>query len=171
MIKNYLDLSRLEKGEFNVNKRGVILHDEVLRPLIEELQPEIQQKKMKVDNHIPREMELYADNDLLMIVYDNLLSNAIKYGREAGTIILDAHEDKGEFTMSVCNEGQGIPREKMSALFKKFSRINTPEYAGKKGTGLGLYVCKEIIEKQGGKIWAESEEGKWARFTFALPKK
>ena len=82
MIKNYLDLSRLEKGEFNVNKRSVILHEEVLRPLIEELQPEIQQKKMKVGNHIPHEMELYADKDLLMIVYDNLLANAIKYGRE-----------------------------------------------------------------------------------------
>lgn len=74
MIKNYLDLSRLEKGEFNVHKRGVILNEEVLRPLIEELQPEIQQKKMKVENHIPHEMELYADKDLLMIVYDNLLA-------------------------------------------------------------------------------------------------
>lgn len=171
MIKNYLDLSRLEKGEFNVNKRSVILHEEVLMPFIEELQPEIQQKKMKVENHIPHEIELYADKDLLMIVYDNLLANAIKYGREGGTIVLDVHEDKGDFTMSVYNEGEGIPRVKMSMLFQKFSRINTPEYAGKKGTGLGLYVCKEIIEKQGGKIWAESEEGKWARFTFALPKK
>ena len=170
MIKNYLDLSRLEKGEFNVNKRGVILHEEVLRPLIEELQPEIQQKKIKVENHIPHEMELYADKDLLIVVYDNLLANAIKYGKESGTIVLDAHEDKIDFTMSVYNEGQGIPRAMMSALFKKFSRINTPEYAGKKGTGLGLYICKEIIEKQGGKIWAESEEGKWARFTFTLPK-
>ena len=135
------------------------------------MERELQQKKMKVENHIPNRMGLNADRDLLMIVYDNLLSNAIKYGRESGTIVLDVREDKSEITMSVYNEGEGIPQEKMSMLFKKFSRINTPEYAGKKGTGLGLYICKEIIEKQGGKIGAESEEGKWARFSLILPRK
>jgi signal transduction histidine kinase len=72
--------------------------------------------------------------------------------------------------LNVRNEGKGIPKEKMSMLFKKFSRIDSPEYAGKKGTGLGLFICKEIVEKQGGKIWAESEEEKWITFSFILPK-
>lgn len=170
MIKNYLDLSRLEKGELEVNKRSVTLHSEVVMPVLEGLERELREKRMEVRNCIPHEMELNADRDLLRIVYDNLLSNAIKYGRESGMIVLDAQGGKNKITMSVYNEGKGIPKEKMSMLFKKFSRIDSPEYAGKKGTGLGLFICEEIIEKQGGKIWAESKEGKWVKFSFTLPK-
>jgi len=170
MIKNYLDLSRLEKGELNVNKRKVVLYSEVVMPVLEGLKRELQEKRIEVKNRIPQEMELRADRDLLRIVYDNLLSNAIKYGREGGTIVLETREGENEITMSVYNEGKGIPKEKMSMLFKKFSRIDNPEYASKKGTGLGLFICKEIVEKQQGKIWAESEEGKWAKFCFTLPK-
>ena len=103
-------------------------------------------------------------------MYDNLLSNAIKYGYSGGKIQLEVDEDDDFVILSVFNEGQGIPRDKIDKLFKKFSRINGSGYAGKKGTGLGLYICKEIIEKQGGKIWAESSEGNWAKFIFSLPK-
>lgn len=170
MIKNYLDLSRLEKGELRVNKKSIALRSEVIMPIFEELKREFKEKKMKVENHIHKSIVLKADRDLLMIVYDNLLSNAIKYGREGGIIKLDLKDGESEYTLSVYNEGAGIPNEKMPMLFKKFSRIDTPEYAGKKGTGLGLFVCREIIEKLGGKIWAESEEGKWIRFSFIIPK-
>jgi len=170
MIKNYLDLSRLEKGELRVTKKSVVINPEVVIPIIEELNHEIQEKKMIIKNQIPKIIRLKADRDLLRIVYDNLLSNAIKYGKEGGAIVLDAQEGKKKITFSVYNEGEGIPRKKMFMLFEKFSRIDSPEYAGKKGTGLGLFVCKEIIEKQGGKIWAESEEKKWAKFSFTLSK-
>jgi len=171
MIRNYLDLSRLEKGELKANVTSVALNSEVVVPVVEGLGRELQEKEMLVENHVPPELTVEADRDLLRIVYGNLLSNAVKYGREGGRVMLDTQEGESEITLRVFNEGEGIPREKMAMLFKKFSRLDGPEYAGKKGTGLGLYICREIIEKHGGKIWTESEAGRWARFIFTLPKK
>jgi len=170
MIGNYLDLSRLEKGEVHVNKTQFRVLEDVVKPVLESLKQELHQKNMVLKNYIFPEVELNTDRNLLRIVYDNLLSNAIKYGKENGEIELNYKQYKEEVVFNVRNEGKGIPKEKMSMLFKKFSRIDSPEYAGKKGTGLGLFICKEILEKQGGKILAESEEGKWATFTFTLPK-
>ncbi len=170
MIKNYLDLSRLEKGELVVNKLTVSLNTDVIDPVLAGLEREVEQKKIQIENHISSETEVLADRNLLRIVYDNLLSNAIKYGNSGGKIQLEVDEDDNYMILSVYNEGQGIPRDKIGKLFKKFSRINGAGDARKKGTGLGLYICKEIIEKQGGKVWAESSEGNWAKFEFSLPK-
>ncbi|MFC2165420.1 cache domain-containing protein [Acidobacteriota bacterium] len=170
MIKNYLDLSRLEKGELKVDKKKILLKSEVIDPILAGLEREMSEKNIKVENHVFEDTELFADRDLLRIVYDNLLSNAIKYGREGGVIRLDGKEDKSWFTLSVFNEGQGIPKDKIGRLFKKFSRIDITDSPSKKGTGLGLYICKEIIENHGGEIWVESQVGSWAKFVFSLPK-
>jgi signal transduction histidine kinase len=97
------------------------------------------------------------------------VSNAIKYGREGGTISVEADRTGGQCVIKVANEGEGIPADKIPLLFRKFSRVHDPKLVGKKGTGLGLYICKEIIEKHGGRIWVESEQGKWAKFTVSLP--
>ena len=169
MIKNYLDLSRLEKGELEVNKGQVSLCTYIVAPVLEGLERELQQKQMVVENHIPENMTLNVDGNLLRIVYDNLLSNAIKYGREGGAVVFDAQASSDQVTLSVCNDSEGIPPEKMSLLFKKFSRLSNPEFAGKKGTGLGLYICKEIVEKHGGEIWVDSKMGEWVKFSFTLP--
>jgi two-component system NtrC family sensor kinase len=169
MVKNYLDLSRLEKGELEVRKTQVSLNSQVIVPVLEGLERGFQERQMAVENRISEDMLLNADGNLLRIVYDNLLSNAIKYGQEGGTVVLDAQKGDGQVTLSVRNDSEGIPPEKMSLLFKKFSRLDTPEYASKKGTGLGLYICREIIEKQGGEIWADSKMGEWVRFSFTLP--
>jgi len=169
MIKNYLDLSRLEKGELEVNKRQISLYTQVVTPVLEGLERELQERQMVLENRIPEDLTVNADGNLLRIVYDNLLSNAIKYGREGGAVVLDAQENEGQVTLSVRNDSEGIPPEKMPLLFKKFSRLDSPEYASKKGTGLGLYICKEMVEKQGGEIWIDSEMGKWVKFSFTLP--
>lgn len=110
----------------------------------------------------------------MRIVFENLLSNAIKYGRNEGTIRIDSEASKSgtdanDTVLSVMNEGDGIAPDKVNLLFQKFSRIDNPKHAGKKGTGLGLYICREIIEQHGGKISGESEEGKWTKFTLSLP--
>lgn len=169
MIANYLDLSRLEKGELRVKPIRLELQSEVIAPIVEGLARSLQEKRMTLDNQVPATFELRADRDLLRIVYDNLLSNAIKYGREGGRIVLSAQSTDRSVTLSVWNEGEGIPPDKMNLLFKKFSRIPSKSSASKKGTGLGLYICKEIIEKHGGKIWTESQVGAWTKFSFELP--
>jgi len=170
MILNYLDLSRLEKGELEIKETNISLGPDLISPVLAGFAGALQEKKMRVENHIPDSTVLCADSDLLRIVYDNLISNAIKYGRDGGTIMLDAFENRNMVTLSVRNDGQGISPEMMPKLFKKFSRLDSPEYAGKKGTGLGLYTCKEIVEKHGGEIWANSKLGEWVMFSFTIPK-
>lgn len=170
MIQHYLDLSRLEKGELEVNITQVCLNDDIVQPVINSLEREMHERHMTLENHIPEGLILNVDYNLLRIVYDNLLSNAIKYGLDGGRIILDAQESRQMMVLSVLNDSQGIPPEKLSHLFKKFGRLDDPQFASKKGTGLGLFICRQIIEKHGGEIWAASEVGAWVKFSFTLPK-
>lgn len=170
MIKDYLDLSRLEKGELEVKKTRLLLRSGIVMPVLEGLSQELQGREMIVDNHIPEDSVVNADGNLLRIIYDNLLSNAVKYGRTRGRILLDAQDGPNSVTLGVSNEGDGIPAEKVSMLFKKFSRLDTPDRVAHRGTGLGLYICKEIVEAQGGEIWADSQMGEWVKFSFTLPK-
>jgi signal transduction histidine kinase len=169
IIKSYLDLSRLEKGEIVVRKALVAFETLILAPVAESHERALLAREMKLETAIPPGFEVYADKDLLRIVIDNLLGNAIKYGRDGARVRIEAMPHGGEARVSVTNDGEGIPADKLSLLFRKFSRVADASLAGKKGTGLGLYICKEIVEKHGGKIWVESEQGKWTRFTLSLP--
>jgi len=168
LIKNYLDLSRLEKGEYTVLRKNIHLKNTVIDPVLEQFAEELKARHISIDIGVHDETKVDADPDLLRIVYDNLISNAIKYGKDGGVIRLREKIADGRFVFSVYNEGVGIAKEKMPLLFKKFSRIYRTEHAGKRGTGLGLYSCREIIKKHGGKIWAESEPGKWVEFSFDI---
>jgi len=168
MIRNYLDLSRLEKGEMVVHPDAVSLRTRVAAPAVEGLASEIETRQMMVENRIPEGLVVQADPNLLRIVYNNLLSNAVKYGREGGRIVLGAEEEAGRLVLSVRNDSQGIPPEKLPQLFQKFGRLDTAEFEGKRGSGLGLYICKEIVEKHGGEIWADSRLGQWVQFSFTL---
>ena len=168
LIRSYLDLSKLEKGDYVINRRNTALKREVIDPAIQGLTEEIRRQHMTLDIGVHDETMVDADPDLLRIVYDNLIGNAVKYGRDGGVIRLREKVRDGRQVFSVHNEGAGIPREKMDLLFKKFSRIYSQENAGKRGSGLGLYACREILQKHGGKIWAESEPGKWVEFSFEI---
>jgi two-component system NtrC family sensor kinase len=169
MVRNYLDLSRLEQGQLVVKKRSFKLCETVIGPSLEALERQMQDRQITVDNRVPENLVVNADPTLLRVVYDDLLSNAVKYGRAGGGILLEAEERADKVVLSVRNDGEGIPPEKQAQLFKRFSRLDTPSAAGKKGTGLGLYICKEIVEKHGGEIWSESRMGEWVKFSFTLP--
>jgi len=170
MVRNYLDLSRLEQGQLVAKKRHIDLQTAVVEPALDALDRQIQDRRMTVENRIPQDLKVEADPTLLRIVYDDLLSNAVKYGREGAGILLEAQETDDTLTLSVRNDGEGIPPEKKGQLFQRFSRLDTtPAASGKKGTGLGLFICKEIVEKHGGQIWADSKVGEWAKFSFTLP--
>jgi signal transduction histidine kinase len=169
MVRRYLDLSRLEKGEVQVRKAWVRLRDEVVEPVLETLAAAIERRGLQVENGLAPGLRVYADRDLLRIVYDNLLSNAVKYGREDGYVRLGAELKAGMIELSVENAGEGIPRDQVGRLFKKFSRLALMEETGQRGTGLGLFICRAIVEQHGGTIGVDSEEGRWTRFAFTLP--
>lgn len=170
MIKNYLDLTRLERGEMAVAKEEVGLRQDVIDGIVDGLQGSLQEQGMAVVNEVPEDLRISADRSLMRIVYDNLLANAVKYGGAGGTITLGAQIGETEVELSVRNDGEGIPADQVPQLFGKFIRLEAHKRQGKKGTGLGLYICRQIMESQGGRIWAESEPGQWARFSFALPR-
>ena len=168
MTRNYLDLSRIEQGELEVEPEGIDFVQDVAQPVLEEFMPRIEDQNISLVNDLPESISLTGDPDLLQVVYKNLLNNAVKYGREHGMIRVKYEPQNGEHRFSVWNEGEGLSDEELDRLFHKFERLGEKQ-SRRKGTGLGLFVTKEIIEKHDGRIWAESEEGQWVDFIFALP--
>ena len=173
MIQKYLQLSKIESGELSVTKKETHIYSEIIQPILKGEQQLIDMRKMQLtyeNREAIQTVILSVDPTLIRIVFSNLIDNAIKYGKKEGTITIGYQSDNGYHRFHVKNDGRGIPQPYLERIFKKFARINEGTTARVTGTGLGLYNTKEIIKKHGGKIWAESEEGKWADFIFLIPK-
>ena len=173
MIQKYLQLTKIEAGQLVVEKKRIHIFKEAIHPVMEGEASQLSIKGMHVvieEREALEQLEIIADPILMRIVFSNLITNAIKYGKTRGTIHLGFQEEDHAHRFHVKNEGSGIPQDKRKIIFDKFVRIDIKELGKQMGTGLGLYNTKEIIEKHGGRIWAESEEGKWADFIFVLPK-
>ena len=172
MIQKYLQLSKIESGKLIVNKRRVSIYPEIIQPVLDGEAPQMAIRKviLNIENQETIErLEVEADPMLIRIVFSNLINNAIKYGKKGGGITVGYQGEDGFHRFHVKNEGQGIPQNFLNSVFEKFMRVKRGKTGKVMGTGLGLYNTKEIIEKHGGKIWAESEEGKWADFIFVIP--
>ena len=171
LIREYLDLSMIEGGELRLaQKDGVDLRSEVIEPCIDLLEPQIREKKSKIEVNVgepgPR---VSCDPAALKIVLTNLIGNAVKYGNEGGAVRVTANLEPDSLTVSVWNEGPGFSEDGKKMLFRRFGRISDPELLKRKGTGLGLYTSWRVVNMHGGRIWARSEKGKWAEFSFAVP--
>jgi two-component system, OmpR family, phosphate regulon sensor histidine kinase PhoR len=110
-----------------------------------------------------------ADKDRARQVLVNLVENAVKYSPRGGRIEVGAEPGDGAVVFRVVDEGMGIPTEEQTRIFEKFYRLDPNLTKGIGGTGLGLYICSELVERMGGQIWLESEEGKGSAFYFQLP--
>lgn len=128
------------------------------------------QKKLKLDKSIEKDLpNISGDKDKLIQVIINLISNAVKF-TDKGSVGCRVYRDKDELIVSVTDTGIGIAPEDYGAVFEQFKQVGGDTLTDKpKGTGLGLPICKEIIEHHGGRIWLESEIGKGSTFSFALP--
>jgi two-component system NtrC family sensor kinase len=171
MIRNYLDLSRIEKGELMVDVSNVLFEEEVIQPLKVQLTAQLEALEMSIVDTVPVGLAMECDRDLMKVVMNNLISNAIKYGRPHTEIKILFHDQGDVVQVGVWNEGQGISAADSEKLFKKFSTLASKDRMGKKGTGLGLFITREIIERHGGTVWVGSEEGKWVQFNFRIPKR
>jgi signal transduction histidine kinase len=123
---------------------------------------------MDVPPQFPR---IVADSDRLRQVLTNLVNNAVKYSPSGGSINIRCRQRGSEHVViEVIDHGLGIPQEQVGILFQKFSRVRTDDHLRVQGTGLGLYICRLIVEGHGGQIWVESEIGKGSTFGLVLPR-
>ena len=170
MSNQYLNLSRFEGNMMEPRPRLVDFVDDVIEPTIELLMPQIDERSVILErDYVSTIFPVLCDPDLLKIVVLNLLSNAIKYGNKKGILRISIEKQFKKFSVSVWNEGPGFSDAEKHRLFKKFSRLAAKELIERKGSGIGLYVSWKIIQLHGGRIFAESDQGSWARFTFELP--
>jgi signal transduction histidine kinase len=126
-------------------------------------------KKIILENQIGEGIYVLADANMIGIVIQNLLSNAIKFSYIGGRLIMSM-ENHGEnfIKISISDTGIGISKDKQAKIFDKDTYFSTQGTQGEKGTGLGLLICKEFVQKSGGEIWVKSEEGKGSMFCFTL---
>ena len=129
-------------------------------------------KNIQLRNEVPEGLKIYADINMVTSVIQNLVSNALKFTQTdgSGAVILRAAESEAGVSLSIQDTGLGMTRHQIEQLFQPKLTVSVKGTAGEKGTGLGLILCKEFVEKHGGKIWAESEEGKGSTFYFTIPK-
>lgn len=167
LIENLLDASRLQAGTLSVEKRPINL-----RELVESL---LEREGRGLHTHglarnLPLEIPLVpADPRRIEQVIDNLLGNALKYSPHGGRITVGAQVGANSVTISVADEGEGIPAKDLDLIFDPFYRGDSPLTRSVGGTGLGLAICRGIVEAHGGRIWAESVVGQGSSFSFTLP--
>ncbi len=170
LIDNMLNVSRIEKNIFkiDVEKTDIV---PVIKNTIDGVRQQADAKKQRIVFEPPASFPLViADSFRIAQVMTNLLSNAINYTNTDGTISISLAEEENQIKISVTDNGQGIPKEAQPRLFTKFFRVSGPLDRGSKGTGLGLYISKTIIEMHNGKITLNSEVGRGTTFSFTLPK-
>ena len=169
LLENLLTWSRLNRNLIEYCPQALDMQMIFIRTL-ELFRSQADAKQIVLKHSTQETIPVYADYNMLNTVMRNLVSNAIKFTAPQGVIEMSAASDEHETTISIADNGVGIPPEKIKTLFQideKFQRDGT---AGEKGTGLGLILCKEFIEKHGGRIWVESKEGEGTTFRFTLPK-
>ncbi|MGC4036871.1 MAG: GAF domain-containing protein [Chitinophagaceae bacterium] len=169
LINDVLDLAKIEAGRMEWNMENVSLN-EIVERATAVTTALFEQKGLQLDKHLPNDLpEISGDHDKLMQVVVNLLSNAVKFTNH-GKVTCNVSRQGDEIVVSVTDTGIGIAKEDYGAVFEQFKQVGGDTLTDKpKGTGLGLPICKEIVEHHGGRIWLDSEQGKGSTFSFALP--
>jgi signal transduction histidine kinase len=168
LLNDLLDWSRLQSDSFSLVKETAIL-SELVAEVIGPLTIAASGKEIKIINNIPDDLTVNADLNMLKLVIRNLVGNSIKFTNPGGAVSISAEKSNEEIIVSVCDNGIGISPEDLPKLFSAGMHFSTAGTMNEAGSGLGLVLCGEIIEKHGGKIFAESKAGMGSKFSFTLP--
>lgn len=170
LLENLLTWSRSQRGDIQYNPDKFDLHKLVQSNMLL-FESSVSNKKISLVNVVKENVIGYFDYEMIKTVIRNLISNAIKYTNENGSIIVAAKELETEIEVSVEDTGTGMSQEMSENLFRiDVKHFSTDGTNGEKGTGLGLILCKEFIDKHRGKIWVESKVGQGSKFKFTIPK-
>lgn len=172
LIDNILDVTKLEAGRLSFSPTKVSLRPAV-HGVLDLLAAKAAEYGVTLDaSRVPAEPAVWADEQALRRVLTNLVSNALKFTPKDGTVFVEwSREPLGGDRVTVRDTGIGIPADKLPTLFTKFAQVSETMHKVRyaKGTGLGLVICKELVEGHGGRVWAESESGRGSAFCFTLP--
>ncbi len=169
LINDFLSVSKLEMGTFASNIEKINLTD-FFNSILDEYAEKITEKKIIIKrSDEPKELIFESDSRLLHIIISNLMSNAVKYIDIGGEIIFSFRLVDNKVFVVVSDNGIGVPKEEVSKLFTKFYRASNAQSHQAEGTGLGLYIVKQSVEKLGGKIDVVSDKDEGANFTVVLP--
>jgi len=166
LISDLLAVNRIQSGRLMIAKKTALLSD-VARDAVENQNILAKEKNINIINKIPP-LSVPIDRDRILEVFINLINNGIKYS-DKGQIALEAKQQKDNILVSVKDQGKGISKENIDKLFTIFYQVEPGQVSG--SSGIGLFICKGIIEAHGGKIWANSEPGKGSAFYFTIPLK
>jgi len=168
LLENLLEWARIQRGELEpdlekINPMGVI-HE-----VVEQTEPIANSKNINLQTVLDENHAVLADRKMLTTTLRNLVTNALKYTYPEGTVIISTKKSESYLQFTVSDTGMGIPPEYLDRLFEIDCKLSQEGTEKEKGTGLGLILCKEFVEKQGGKIRVNSEEGKGSDFHFTIP--
>ena len=168
LLENLLEWSRTQQDMIPFKPE----HNNFLKicyEVTENIKPIAEAKNVRINIATPQTINLFADNNMIKTVLRNLISNAIKFSNRNGIINIFAEKGENNIAITVSDNGIGIDTQNASQLFDLKQKNSKNGTEGEKGTGLGLIICKEFIEKHNGKIWVESELGKGSDFIFTIP--
>jgi signal transduction histidine kinase len=169
LLENLLEWSRSQTGTLQheperINIRGIANNCIAL------LSQNTGEKQIRISNDVPLQIWAYADPKMTETVIRNLLNNAVKFTPKGGEIHITAEEQGDMIEIAVSDTGLGIPDAHIEKLFRIDSKLVSFGTRGEKGSGLGLILCRDFVEKNSGKIWVQSQVGEGSRFIFTLPK-
>jgi ligand-binding sensor domain-containing protein/signal transduction histidine kinase len=170
LLDNLLNWARSQRGIIEYKPENMEINF-IVDDVINLLKQLAKAKTISLQSNLKGRISAYFDKNTINTVTRNLTSNAIKFTRPNGNIWIDAVVNDGQIEVSVNDNGLGISPENIDKIFNAYQGVTTLGTSGEKGTGLGLLLCKEFVEKNGGKIWVESEVGKGSSFKFTLPVK
>lgn len=168
LLENLLIWSQSQTGRISFHPQEFNLHQNVLST-IELVEAQADKKKITIAFSPEPSMMVFADQYMIETVIRNLLTNAIKFTPQEGVVSILIRKQRDHVEVSIRDTGIGIPPEKLPQIFSKESKTKTPGTDNETGTGLGLILCKDFIERHGGTIRVESNPGKGSTFSFAIP--
>lgn len=169
ILDNLLNWAKSQTGQLNYRPERIKL-ESLYQELVDIMDSSANFKNISLNYFQVGNIEVFADKNMIKSVLFNLVSNAIKFTNTNGKVTIYAIQNSDHIEISVSDNGVGMSEERQNNLFKTETPETTYGTAREPGSGLGLIICKEFVEKHGGKIWVESKEGKGSDFKFTLPK-
>ncbi len=168
LINDLLDAEKMESGKLQLNCSQISMGD-VLEDALMAVKGFADQQGVELDL-IPYDTDILADGDRLIQVLVNLLANAVKFSPPGSKVIISAADHAEYIEVKVCDRGRGIPVDHLTSVFERFAQVKKGDSKRERGAGLGLTICKAIVEMHGGTIGVSSEEGRGSTFWFRIPR-